>query len=430
VPYDSFSRRIRKHPAIAVTSSSDHAGDILAVKDQILVCFTVGDDTPLQAVEGWCLSNGIYPTPLTTVFDSLLPPVFDDQDQPVDAMIYKLIFPRNSFPDIFAVVDALRNALPFPPGTITPNHVLVPAPYSNHSCPSGSPKPILPRPALPPPAPPVRQVTVIDSGYQWHAVFGPNPLGVQPYFRAERLKRDTWIPEDEEQLNSIGGNSLDALAGHANFIAGMIRQRCLHAQVTIWDHNGGFKPTADDFPTEAAVVRSLYQSVPAEVIDLGFAFVTFRNQISLVWRTALAWVGQSTPVVAPVGNQSVNWPPRYPAALSAVYPNVIGVASSQMGTRSAFSNHGAWVTCSANGENVHSTFLAAKGVPEDSDGSTQLTFHGWAEWNGTSFAAPKVVAAIANGITTGVDGLAAWKNLIAPLTPVQDLGYVLDKLLP
>jgi hypothetical protein len=437
-PYISFSERIRQHPAIAVTSSHDDVKDILAVTDQILVCFLPPNEAPLILFKKWCKKNKVHYARLTTVFHGLLLPPGKTKQR--DATIYKLIFPR--FSSIFDVVKAVRHDLhgQIQPGQITPNHVLVPATYENHSCPSGPPKPYPPPvDGLPPPPldVPPRRVTVIDSGYQWWGNT-PNPLGPKPPLLADTLNGGAWVTGEADVLNYAGGTvTLDALAGHANFIAGIIRQLCPQARVTIRNHNGGFSPDSDDIPTEAAVARSLYQSAGAEVIDLGFAFVTFGSQISWIWGTALTQVGPGTPVVAPAGNQGVT-AVRYPAALSqpsswhAAYPNLISAASIGKSGRSQFSNYGPWITCSTRGEEVVSTFLAVTRVPEDLVTTNNVvpppsSFQGWAQWNGTSFAAPRVVGAIANVMgQTGGDGLAAWNAIISNpnLSSSPDLGYL------
>ena len=76
--------------------------------------------------------------------------------------------------------------------------------------------------------------------------------------------------------------------------------------------------------------------------------------------------------------------------------------------RRSFSNHGDWVTCCTEGENVVSTFVTGwSGPTEDAEpqgspnAGTQPTKNfssGWASWSGTSFAAPKVAAAIARRV--------------------------------
>jgi subtilisin family serine protease len=92
-------------------------------------------------------------------------------------------------------------------------------------------------------------------------------------------------------------------------------------------------------------------------------------------------------VVAPAGNEDSDHP-FWPAAL----PEVIGVAATEtvdgVQQRAWFSNWGEWCNCCTGGVDVYSTFVRwpLNGTPR---------FRGWATWNGTSFAAPKVSAEIA-----------------------------------
>jgi hypothetical protein len=442
VPFDSFSERIRNHPHIAVWPPERR--DILAVKDQLLVCFTHDDRKLLRRVEAALKKDNIDATPLTTVFAGVSPPVKQD------AMIYQLTFRKQSrYSNVFQLTKALRVLADG--RQISPNHVLVPAPLDDHSCPSGPPKPS-PRPrgrirhpsALRATGP---NVTVLDSGYAWFGAPSSNPLGALPLRPAQTLNvpRDRptaarWGSPIPDRFTVPATSRLSALTGHANFIAGVIARFAPRAKVSFVNHNGGFDPTADDFPTEAGVVRSLYQSAAdpdrlPEVIDLGFAFRTYGDQISCVWDVALVRVGSTTPVVVPAGNQDSERQ-RYPAALRLLgHDNVIGVASSVNGTKSRFSNYGPWVACSAKGERAQSNFLIVRTVPEDADrDSPPLDFRGWAFWDGTSFATPRVVAAIAKRIGPDRDGMQVWHDLTYGRDPHHldshghHLGFVLDRV--
>lgn len=155
------------------------------------------------------------------------------------------------------------------------------------------------------------------------------------------------------------------------------------------------------------------------VIDLGFSFAAYGGVISVAWQSALEFLGTGVLVVAPAGNQGSNVQPFFPAALSTIptpqnsFQNVVAVASIDpvtvgKPTLSCFSNSGNWVTCSAIGRNVASTFLNLGeveledgGTPQDGNCSSadfpDGTFdfdNSWARWSGTSFATPKVVAAV------------------------------------
>jgi subtilisin family serine protease len=195
----------------------------------------------------------------------------------------------------------------------------------------------------------------------------------------------------------------------------------------IWNHNSGFAyKSLDNFSTEAAICRSLvmsqqYRATP--VIQIGHETAVFDQVVSVVWGLAFQRIGEplkrnlKTDVVltAPAGNEG-DTVPRYPAALNATFPFVKSVASHDgAGSKSSWSNHGPWVTCSAVGENVESTFLHVNMPAEDgSTGAPQdFTPNSWAAWNGTSFASPKVAAQVAARITPPANASMAWAALAA-----------------
>jgi Subtilase family len=210
----------------------------------------------------------------------------------------------------------------------------------------------------------------------------------------------------------------------------VIAQNSHHANITVLNHNGAFRSDGDDPPTEAKVVRSLCRSAAhqPDLINLGFAFAAFDDVVSSAWDIGVACISQPTMskdavVVTPAGNQ--NSPiPRYPAALdhkySGPFQRIISVGSTAQADdpaipielRDPFSNHGDWVTCSADGALVLSTFLKVDMTVEDPP-SQKINFdNSWARWSGTSFATPKIVAKIVNVMVeqdlTAVD---AWEWL-------------------
>jgi hypothetical protein len=430
----SFSDRVRSHPRISSFQEQPNAPLSLAVKDQLLVCNSAWID-----VEEMLGDLHIDHAVLTTVLDGLGLPVAEADD----VKIVELRFPGAE--DVFGLTAALRVKLGVEEAhKVSPNHVLIPAPES-HGCPWGPPSPV-PHPPkhLQPATTPFVEVTIIDSGYQWFGDWGDNPLddhgpideSEADYVDASGKSWAAGIP-DVPTVSVKGKDVLGALAGHANFIAGVIAQGCEHARLTVRNHNGGFDPDSDDFPTEAAVARSLCQSVGAQVIDLGFAFKAFGESISCVWDLAFKRIGGDPIVVAPAGNQN-SAVARYPAALSSTYPNVLGVGSVDgiLGDgkpkMSSFSNHGAWVTCAARGSHVHSTFLHVDLPVEDDPAKTpksrDFTKSSWAKWNGTSFATPKIVAELALALADGsspVDAVKLVTDRGVP-DPAKKLGVVLD----
>jgi subtilisin family serine protease len=441
----------------------------LAVEDQLIV-----QAGPSQsAVQSYLSKNkNIDAQPLGETVFSGLPGVTSDNDFVVLELHGSL-----GKANIFQHADELRaNVLKENPGAVSPNHILVPAPNAA-GCPYGPPSQA-PDVSLAPPEGLSPVVTVIDSGYQWDdAHWGANPLEDPGFCRitknyAERLQGTAtlaavapgstagWLAASAEKLALNGTVAkprlLFALAGHANFVAGVIAQGCHQPTIHIWSHNSMYVRNTDYFTTEAAVVRSLVLSQqppptgtgPTDVIHVGFAFplrsakfsFSFaRDFLSLAWTTAFQSLqatfdaaGKPPPVVvAPAGNETEQFR-HYPAALArefadtplaSLFENVKGVGSVKAAppapnVRSSFSNYGDWVTCSAVGENVQSTFLRVKNVVCEDDESRPRKVRSfadaWATWNGTSFAAPKVAAAVAAYVAAGAGSMTpgqAWDAL-------------------
>jgi subtilisin family serine protease len=134
--------------------------------------------------------------------------------------------------------------------------------------------------------------------------------------------------------------------------------------------------------------------------------------------------------------------PQYPAALGLAFDRVIGVGSILDGNnKSDFSNYGPWVRCCAKGEDVVSTFITWYGQTEEVDPNPPAgvagvpvdeDFIGWAKWQGTSFAAPKVAGALARRRAAGMTLTEAWDDLTALAQSPANLqmGVCLDELLP
>jgi hypothetical protein len=338
---------------------------------------------------------------------------------------------------------------------IAPNHVLVAAP-NFHTCPFGPPE--APGTTYRPPSLGTGsgdvRVTVIDSGF---VTGGPIDGRLNSHAFGYWFTKDPnaaggyqWVPEPmvypsaASALDQNDDTYLDALVGHANFVAGVIAQGCPTAIIDIVSHNGSFVENdsggAPDtpIPTEASVARSLYEamsgSTPPDLVNLGFAFPTLPDipPVGAPTNGPTSWTfkavldrtkGSKTLVIAPTGNQNSSVK-QYPAALHLAYPDrVIGVGSvhpkgsGPTWSKSLFSNFGTWVTCCAHGEDVHSAFVTFSGQTEEAETSgpdvgtqTPKDFHGWASWDGTSFAAPKVVAAIAKAMSAPAGAAALAPN--------------------
>jgi subtilisin family serine protease len=183
------------------------------------------------------------------------------------------------------------------------------------------------------------------------------------------------------------------------------------------------------------------------VIELGFAFACFQDIPSCVWDTAFAVIRRAAPdqrpvVVSPAGNQRLT-ARFYPAALNenpGGFPEMIGVGSIDPTgfLQEPFSNRGSWVVCSANGNDVASTFLEVIMPVEDwrppwwqfwrseADAPPIDFSSGWAMWDGTSFAAPKVAGEIACRIAGAGSPLQAWNELrtLGRQDPDNQLGLI------
>ena len=365
---------------------------------------------------------------------------------------------------------------------VSPNHILVPE-WAGDACPYGAPTeydgptpvplPIAGQQAAAGSYAPV--ITLIDSGYIWDHNWGPNPLdlllghaqaGPTPAEWPNDSNGWTVCPAEVLDANNAAAPTrIDALAGHANFVAGVFAQRSNGPTINIWDHNAGF--VADDLshvPTELAVLRSLLKSQEAAktpLIMLTFAFPPLGGVLSDAWDKAFLQLETINPnflIVAPAGNQGTTWR-RYPAALAApdprikvaalrsqasrAYPqHVIGVgALDATGTNPAsWTNRGGtgtisgvtaadpWVACAAIGENVQSSFLHSNLPPEDSP-TAPHNFAGtnWATWQGTCFAAPKIAAMIGKYMTSATDSpWTAWGSAKTALAPQTSPGVGLN----
>jgi hypothetical protein len=431
---NNFSKRLRDHGKVKEHGNPHDEGSacIWAVDDQLLVSKSVAPD-----VRNWLQREELEPRTLNDLRRTL-----PGLDEPDDIEIVQLTLPRDR--DVFSVISQLRGELVSnEKDTVSPNHVLIPGSWGN-GCPSGPPSEWDGDVPDPPAEGSSPTITLIDSGYQWnYQDWGDNPLEVLLQHR-QVVHAGPWpsgagwvatpsdVPDGEHPFRP---ERLDALAGHANFAAGLLAQRCYQPQIQLWNHNGSF--VGDDLacvPTEAAVLHSLLlsqQLARTPVILIVFAFAAFEALPFVAWTKVLQQIekryNDNFVLVAPAGNQGSTIR-RFPAAFGG--ERVIGVASlDNAGPHkcSHFSNRGTkkdpWVTCSAIGEEVRSTFLHIDLPTEEGpQGPHDFADHNsWAVWQGTSFAAPKVAAAIADELEgANNDALRAWDNAKTRHNPLPD----------
>ena len=260
----------------------------------------------------------------------------------------------------------------------------------------------------------VAKVTILDSGYIW---VDPSQLDQSHENLDERVTvvhgqwldttDGTWKPDKPDALNTDSAGQLDGISGHGTFIAGLISNIAPHTRLEVV----GLRKEEVEFDrltrntqlglfeSEVAIAHAMLRRADTDVIQCGFAFPTLDHYPSVVFAAVMEELrsegaphGGRVAVVAPAGNEQSRrkfWP--------AAHPDVIGVASTNRrgNGRAWFSNWGEWCDCCARGEYVYSTFVHWDGPVEGESPDEIEHFHGWARWDGTSFAAPKVSAAIA-----------------------------------
>jgi hypothetical protein len=431
-PHNDITERIINHPRVTHHVQGDVL--VLAVKDELLVHKSVRNSVPHFQYE---LSKVADPHgSLDSAPPAGKPSLADDVEK------WRLKDEHHHS------VDHARRLRQFAPdrivklgkgaearvAAVTPNHVCTVMPYD--ICPA------TPAHAVPPPPDRVQQrfietiprgavpcrVVVIDTGY----------ITVSPPHR--RLDRrvdsvagqwfdpqaDAWVACPPDVLDADSDGRLDGVAGHGTFIAGIVANGCRQARITVVGQRHQVMPlsrdpvdTAQLFSTEYDIARALLEhSVDAQVVSCGFAFPTLDGHPSIAFTSAMDAIrAQDAPrsevaVVAPAGNEATAQP-YWPAA----HPEVVGVAATnRRGTgRAWFSNWGSWLDCAARGQTVFSTFIYWDGPLDGAPLKDIEHFQGWATWNGTSFAAPKVAAAIANAYVAGggdASPVAAWAQLI------------------
>ena len=489
----SYTSRLKEHSEVAyysyvldeVPGDSTHQcdGDVMFVVDQLLISRKLfADDPKLRTFQERLPKLARTTQQLVFGDDS---GIAEDDNIEIWQLLH--VHGAQTHADVAEAVWKLRQFVPkgpaYNPAWVAPNHVLV-SPGNMHECPWSPPEQHA-AVRLPDRISPLVDVVVIDSGYLTQ---GPiTPLVPEPVF-AEWLRKHppaaggtptfTWTIGDEapaagapgvviDPLDQNNDDLLDALAGHANFVAGIVAQASGHANLIVESHGATFLDldtvTNPMFVTEAAVARSLWSHRDAPVVNVGFAFPTLPSQAvtdaqvqrgvlnappSWAMQVVIGWMLNDDPhghvVVAPAGNHGCHIA-QYPAALSREYPNVLGVGSiDRERRRSVFSDHGGWVSCCAVGEEVASTFITGwidksteepepAGWPHAGTRPPKRFDTGGASWSGTSFAAPKVSGAIAElCASSGISPAEAWGQIKADGIddPTLDMGLALPVLLP
>lgn len=323
-------------------------------------------------------------------------------------------------------------------------------------------------------------VAVLDSGIGPHRWFGISdrdaapPVGGFVHVMEDVQNRITDLPTKQTRLMlakpgywdyPINSNPLvgdvDACTGHGTFITGIIRQIAPDANVLMIRvlHSDGVAYEGDVLIALGALVDRVTRAQergPAEdMIDVVSLSIGYYDESPQPGQRTLvdspliaAYLEKLTAlgvlVVAAAGNDSTSRP-FYPAALAADAPvvdggpQVISVgALNPNDTKAMFSNDGSWVRSWATGAGIVSTFPtdvrgAFRGsiVPdlhrETLDGDDYKS--GFAVWDGTSFAAPRVAAALAQVLfNAAVDGAGSPLSDISRNTMIDRANGALERL--
>lgn len=248
---------------------------------------------------------------------------------------------------------------------------------------------------------------------------------------------DTGVPHDDFRSATLGiphslsaavdspdgdGNErVDPVAGHGEFIAGLIKSVAPNARVAVIDV---LELEGDGNEANIGTLINTLPDVRARggaVINLSFGTYV-QDADGLFLATAiLAAQSRGWVVVASAGNDGVCLP-TYPAAL----PDVVSVGAIGPHGPAMFTNYGPWVRACAPGVDLISTFFNRYDKDKEMG-----PLGGWAKWSGTSFSAPIVAGSIVQEMQTrGLTATEAVARLVdaCGLMRINGLGTVINRL--
>lgn len=306
---------------------------------------------------------------------------------------------------------------------VSPNHVV---PLSGVMKGAGGPEPSAgarPFPAVQfvraDPDRPLPVVAVLDTGVSAE-VRGDGYLAMA-VAEADLDLLDDFPPDD----------LLDAGAGHGAFVAGVVQQVAPDATIRI-----AKVLDSDGITTDTEVADRMRAAVEAgaQILNMSLGTETVDDEPPPALLDMVSDLAENHPevvIVCAAGNAS-NTERIWPAALAATFPNVVAVAAlDPEGAGAPWSSHGDWVTCSAIGEGVVSTYVIGTEDGDLIDDPNPDTYgeNAWATWSGTSFAAPQVTGAIVRICgETGLSPRHALANLLARGSELTGYGVALQIL--
>ncbi len=238
-----------------------------------------------------------------------------------------------------------------------------------------------------------------------------------------------YLATEDDLLEVPGSGRLPpwSLEGHATFIAGLILHQAPGAQLIVRPVMG---QRALGKTWGVAKIMAEFVGTGVDILNLSFGCYTDDGQPPLVLAKAVSLVSPEILLVAAAGNHgnieelraagdplAAPWTanltdttPVWPAAFAEV--TAVG-ATDARGQPTLFSPKVPWVDVTAPGADVESTYLDAEVRLAFPDGNQTETFHGFARWEGTSFAAANVSGAVAAKIGLGCDAHQALEALKA-----------------
>jgi membrane-anchored mycosin MYCP len=244
--------------------------------------------------------------------------------------------------------------------------------------------------------------------------------------------------EDLLEVPKPGGQPRWATAGHGTFIAGLILRQAPGAGIIVRSVMG---PDARGKTWGVAKAMARFAGTGVHILNLSFGCYTDDGEPPLVLAKAVSLLSPQTLLVAAAGNHGnvqrlraqaqaqgshladADWMtnltdnmPVWPGA----FPEVTAVGATDGGRQLAdFTPKVPWIDVTAPGVDVESTYLDEDVRLGSTKGTPTQRFHGFARWNGTSFAAASVSGAIAAKVGPGRD---AWQALEAVLAdPNNDI---------
>lgn len=216
-------------------------------------------------------------------------------------------------------------------------------------------------------------------------------------------------PQGLDAPDEAGDGFLDPAAGHGTFIAGLIDQLVPGCDLEVVRVLSTYGDGDEDGVADAL---DRLAERPADrrphLVNLSFGGYSplgmdrLADPIRTLHDAGVA-------VVASAGNDGT-CAPMYPAVL----PEVVAVGALDAdGDAAPFTNYGPWVrACALGADLVSWFFLGFDGAEPPVEGLDPDRFDGWAIWSGTSFAAPRVVAALAREVAGGASPHDAVADLV------------------